>query len=314
MGHLALGGEGPEPASMGVMGHHHGNQRYTLASVQTLTFGGEGPEPGQFSRPLGITVSEEGEIFVADMKNHRVQVFTLQSRLVRHFPTVVQECRTREEKEWNKMCPHNVNMDGEGTLWVAGNTESSELAVRYDKQGRVLGTIELTQTEQIIAIAVDTKRNHILIPQITGERPILHGEVLVFRPCRTIVRTVGLEKGMKDPGNITVDGEGNMLVSDCENDCVYVYAQDGQFLFKFGGEGSGEGQLLGPMGICTDKAGNIIVADRGNSRLEMFDKTGKFLKHIYLDIESPWGIAMAPQGQLVITDFDNHTVTIVRNI
>eukprot|EP00058_Branchiostoma_floridae_P006914 XP_002592402.1 hypothetical protein BRAFLDRAFT_67267 [Branchiostoma floridae] len=319
MGHFAFGGEGPKPAYRGVMGHQHGNQKHTLAPVQTLTFGGEGPEPGQFSRPLGITVSEEGEIFVADMKNQRIQVFTLQSTLARHFPTVVpgEECRARKKKknkDWSKMCPHNVAMDGKGRLWVVGNTEFAEFAVKYDKQGMALGTIKLTRTKQIIAIAVDTKRNHIFIPQITGERPNLNCEVLVLRPAMTVARTMGWGKGMKDPSNITVDGEGNILVSDCENDCVYVYAQDGQFLFKFGGEGSGEGQLQGPMGICTDKSGNIIVADRGNSRLEMFDKTGRFLKHIPVDIESPWGVAMAPQGQLVITDFDNHTVTIVQNI
>ncbi|XP_078584370.1 uncharacterized protein LOC144866688 isoform X2 [Branchiostoma floridae x Branchiostoma japonicum] len=80
---------------------------------------------------------------------------------------------------------------------------------------------------------------------------------------------------------------------------------------KFGGLGSGEGQLKDPRGICTDRAGNIIVADRGNRRVEMFDKTGKFLKHITTDMGEPWAVAMAPQGQLVVTDNNNKVFILV---
>ncbi|XP_066299144.1 tripartite motif-containing protein 3-like [Branchiostoma lanceolatum] len=111
---------------------------------------------------------------------------------------------------------------------------------------------------------------------------------------------------------ISVDGEGRILVSDWDNHCVFVYDEFGQFLFKFGGEGSGEGQLKHPRGICTDNSGNIIVADRGNSREEVFDNTGRFLKHITTNIE-PGGVAMASQGlgQLVVTSCKNHTVHIV---
>ncbi|XP_066270850.1 tripartite motif-containing protein 3-like [Branchiostoma lanceolatum] len=301
-----------------VMGHHHGNQSHPVAPIPGLTFGGEGLEPGQFSRPLGVTVSEEEEIFVADMKNSRIQVFTLQGTFVRQFPTVVPG-----KKE--SMCPHNVTMEMEGNLWVVGGTECAEFAVQYTKHGWVQRKFKLKYTEQIRGVAVDTRRNHILITQTTvdygddedsdnEENPHQNGEVLVFRPDGTLVRTVGRQQGMKDPGNIAVDGEGNILVSDCENDCVYVYNKDGQFLFHFGSEGRGEGQLLGPMGICTDRVGNIIVADRGNSRLDMFDNRGNFLKHIPVDIKSPWAVTMAPQGQLVITNFDDHTVAIVQSI
>ncbi|XP_078657781.1 uncharacterized protein LOC144903491 [Branchiostoma floridae x Branchiostoma belcheri] len=116
---------------------------------------------------------------------------------------------------------------------------------------------------------------------------------------------------MKWPWYITVDGEGRILVSDWGNDCVYVYNEDGQFLFQFGGLGSDEGQLISPHGICTDRTGNIIVADSGNSRVEMFDKTGKFLKHIATDKNRPLAVAMATQGQLVVTDWSENSVHII---
>ncbi|KAI8485794.1 hypothetical protein Bbelb_365040 [Branchiostoma belcheri] len=285
--------------------------------LQKVTFGGKGSEPGQFMFSVGVTVSEEGEIFVADLGNQRIQGFTLQGTFVRQFPTVVPG-----EQD---MRPHDVAMDGEGNLWVVGMTYSAEFAVQYDKQGRMLRKIDLQETVWDRGVAVDTRRNHILITQSTEDRGNPHGEVLVFRPDGTLVRTVGgkrksllalllsWQQGMKRPQYITVDREGNIFVSDPYNDSIYVYNEDGQFLFKFGGKGSGEGQLYQPRGICTDRAGNIIVADSENRRVEMFDKTGKFLKHITTDMRRPAAVAMTTQGQLVVTGYWEPKVSIFQN-
>ncbi|KAI8497613.1 hypothetical protein Bbelb_249190 [Branchiostoma belcheri] len=281
------------PAARGT-GHHHGNQRQGEHQPQKVTIGGWGSGPRQFMDPCGVTVSDDGKIFVADRGNERIQVFTLQGTFVRQFPTVV----SGEQK----MGPHDVALDGEGNLWVVGVIASAGFAVQYNKQGRVLRKIDLQKTGWARGVAVDTRRNHILITKTTGDYYNRHGEVLVFRPDGTLVRTVGQQQGMKHPWYITVDKERNILMADCGNHCVYVYNEDGQFLFQFGGEGSGEGQLKVPYGICTDRAGNIIVVDWRNRRVEMFDKTGKFFKHITTDMESPQAVAMATQGQLVVTN------------
>ncbi|KAI8489504.1 hypothetical protein Bbelb_326710 [Branchiostoma belcheri] len=298
---------GASSGATAAIGHHHGNPSHTVSSIQKLTFGEEGSKPGQFLGPVGVTVSllEEGEIFVADYGNMRIQVFTLQGTFLRQFPTVVSGGQ--------EIKPHNIAVDGDGNLWVVGWTDSvAESAVQYNKQGRVLRKFDLQETEGERAVAVDTRRNHILITQTTGDEDNPHGEVLVFRPDGTLVRTMGQQQGMKFPVYITVDGEGIIFVADHDNHSVYVYSEDGQFLFQFGGEGSGEGRLINPNGICTDGAGNIIVADWGNSRVEMFDKTGKILKHIATDMPQPWAVAMAPQGQLVVTDIEDNKVTIFK--
>ncbi|XP_019621272.1 PREDICTED: tripartite motif-containing protein 2-like [Branchiostoma belcheri] len=294
------------PAARGT-GHHHGNQRQGEHQPQKVTFGELGSGTGQFMCPSGVTVSDEGEIFVADSGNQRIQVFTLQGTFVRQFPTVVSG--------GHEIHPLDVAMDGEGNLWVVRYTgsRSAGFAVQYNKQGRVLRKSDLQKKRCPRAVAVDTRRNHILITQTTVDWDNKHGQVLVFRPDGTLVRTVGQQQRMKRPEYITVDGEGNILVSDWENHCVYVYKEDGQFLFQFGGRGRGEGQLKQPSGICTDRAGNIIVADHGNSRVEMFDKTGKFLKHITTDMKEPWAVAMATQGQLVVTNHMEDKVSIFQN-
>ncbi|XP_066305353.1 tripartite motif-containing protein 3-like [Branchiostoma lanceolatum] len=265
-----------------------------------VTFGGEGEQPGKFKDPLGVAVSQGGEVFVAEYGNERIQVFTLQGTFVRLFPTVVPG------KE--AMYPHDVAMDGEGNLWVVGNTSSANHAVCYTKHGKALRKFDLQYMLYWKGIAVDTRRNHILVTQTAKND--LHSEVQIFTPDGTLVRTVGQQQGLEHPWHITVDGEGNILASDWGNHYVYVYNEDGQFLFKFRDAGSVEGQLKNPQGICTDRAGNIIVADSGNKRVELFDKTGRFLRHITTDMEGPYAVAMGPQGQLVVTDTKLRQVTI----
>lgn len=48
-----------------------------------------------------------------------------------------------------------------------------------------------------------------------------------------------------------------------------VFSADGEFLFKFGSHGEGNGQFNAPTGVAVDANGNIIVADWGNSRIQV---------------------------------------------
>eukprot|EP00058_Branchiostoma_floridae_P002464 XP_002587952.1 hypothetical protein BRAFLDRAFT_87340 [Branchiostoma floridae] len=137
------------------------------------------------------------------------------------------------------------------------------------------------------------------------------GAVQVFRPDGSLVRTVRHPRagGMTRPGDVTVDGEGNILVSDWYNNYVYVYDEFGKFLFQFGGKGSGEGQLKYPLGICTDSSGHILVADSGNKRVQIFTRQGEFVRTVSTGSE-PACLAMGPEGQLVVSNGLSHTVTV----
>ncbi|KAK6019517.1 b-box zinc finger [Ostertagia ostertagi] len=48
-------------------------------------------------------------------------------------------------------------------------------------------------------------------------------------------------------------------------------------LFSFGKEGSADGELCRPWGICVDLRGRVLVADRSNNRIQIFDRDGGFL-------------------------------------
>eukprot|EP00058_Branchiostoma_floridae_P002419 XP_002587907.1 hypothetical protein BRAFLDRAFT_87295 [Branchiostoma floridae] len=265
-----------------------------------ITFGGKGSEPGKFDYPRGVVVSPGNEIFVAD-KNRRVQVHSTEGVYLRHFPTVVPGTGDKDMK------PHDVCMDGNGTLWVVGRGETAHHVVQYSTDGTAMAGFDLQKGYYDRGIAVDMRTNHILVTDCD------QGTVHVFRPDGSLVRTVRHPRGeMIRPGYVTVDGEGNILVSDWRSYSVYVHDESGKFLFQFGGEGSGEGQLKWPAGICTDSSGHILVADSWNERVQIFTRHGEFVRTVRTR-SSPEGLAVGPEGQLVVTNHLDHTVAIYTN-
>eukprot|EP00058_Branchiostoma_floridae_P002458 XP_002587946.1 hypothetical protein BRAFLDRAFT_87334 [Branchiostoma floridae] len=263
-----------------------------------ITFGGEGSGPGKFYFPRGVVVSPSNEIFVADGGNRRVQVHSTEGVYLRHFPTVVPGTGDKD------MEPHDVCMDGNGTLWVVGSEVTADHVVQYSTDGTAMAGFDLKNSYHYRGITVDMRTNHILVSDAD------QGAVHVFRPDGCLVRTVRHPQGeMKRPRCITVDGEGNILVSDWDNHCVYVYDESGKFLFQFGGWGSGEGQLKWPRGICTDSSGHIIVADFGNKRVQIFTRHGEYVRTVRIEFQ-PEGLAVGPEGQLVVTNYWGGTVVI----
>jgi len=77
---------------------------------------------------------------------------------------------------------------------------------------------------------------------------------------------------------IATDPTGNFVyVSDCYNSRVQKFDRNGNFLLKWGGSGTADGQFNESQGIAVDGNGNVYVADLGNSRIEKFDSSGNFL-------------------------------------
>ena len=91
-------------------------------------------------------------------------------------------------------------------------------------------------------------------------------------------------------------------------------AGEEEFLGEFSRYGSGDGQLIWPAGITTDKQGNIYVTDEWMNRVSVFDKEGSFLHHwdtVQDDDSEPngaSGIGVDADDTLYITDGRSHKV------
>jgi hypothetical protein len=66
--------------------------------------------------------------------------------------------------------------------------------------------------------------------------------------------------------------------------------RDGLFDKEFGGQGTGDGELMFPEGICYDKNQNLWVADTGNSRVVEFNFKGSFVRNLTEDFIEPCAV------------------------
>jgi DNA-binding beta-propeller fold protein YncE len=78
----------------------------------------------------------------------------------------------------------------------------------------------------------------------------------------------------------------------------------------FGGIGALPGQFFAPVDVESDRDGNLYVIDSKSHRLQKFDQNGNFLAGVDVRLDpqnpnetsSPWGLAIAPNGDVVVAD------------
>jgi DNA-binding beta-propeller fold protein YncE len=82
-------------------------------------------------------------------------------------------------------------------------------------------------------------------------------------------------EGLNNPYDMAqIDGE--IYVSDTQNNRIVVFDTGGSMLRTFGEPGTEMDKLKMPYGIDGDDEGNIYVADLQNGAIKIFDKKGKF--------------------------------------
>lgn len=116
--------------------------------------------------------------------------------------------------------------------------------------------------------------------------------LLVFLACITVPKTAfsyvmvdflfefgsqGKEPGMfREPQALALDRLGDVYVVDTNNHRVQVFGPSGDFLRKWGKEGSGTGEFDAPSGIAIGND-RVYIADSDNHRIQIFDTQGNHI-------------------------------------
>jgi DNA-binding beta-propeller fold protein YncE len=75
---------------------------------------------------------------------------------------------------------------------------------------------------------------------------------------------------LNSPFDIAIDSKGLVHVADFGKSTIQVFDLLGVFRYKYGSQGTGPGQFLGPWNIIIDSSDNIYVTDNNGSRIEKF--------------------------------------------
>jgi sugar lactone lactonase YvrE len=117
--------------------------------------------PGDFSKPSGVAVDAEGNLYVADTWNNRVEIFDADGNFVSTFGKA-------GDGPGYFARPKGVAIDGDGHIWVADGmqdrvqvfNEEGQLLISFGGHGLLPG-----QFQGLVAIAID-KRNRVFTTEI----------------------------------------------------------------------------------------------------------------------------------------------------
>jgi len=107
------------------------------------------------------------------------------------------------------------------------------------------------------------------------------------------------------PTGIAIIGDV-MFVAENGGSRIQKLTVTGEFLMKFGTQGSGNGQLCHPWGMCLSSSGDLYVTEYTNSRVQVFNPDGTFSYIIKGEgagaLQHPQAVAFDPSGNLHIAD------------
>ena len=277
-------------------------------------WGEKGSKPGQFRDPTGIVVAGD-EVFVADARNARIQVFDTEGNFKRQFGKSGDGVA-----EFGR--PMNLAVAG-GELYVAdywhdriavfGLDGTSKRSIGKKGSGpgqfNAPGGVAISSAGQVLVADFYNQRVQELKPN--GEFVRQWGDT----------GKAGIRQGLFNyPTDVALAPDGTFYVADGYNDRVQAFSRNGRFSHKWGGPfamnifGPFNGWFTTVTGIAVDRQGNVFVADFYNHRIQKFSSDGTFLSafgHEGSDsgeFNYPTAVTVGDDGAVFVTDFGNQRV------
>jgi outer membrane protein assembly factor BamB len=257
-----------------------------------MTIGQQGSGDGEFINPQGLALDEQGNIYVADTGNARLQILDPQGNLLL---AIADERLT---------APRYVALDDAGRIYVS---DTSERVHVFSARGDPLqsfgqpGSLP-SQFSGIADLAVNAQGQLYVVD--SG-----NSRVQTFSLLSGLLFTFGDEGDpaelLSRPEGIALDAEGSVYVSDAGNNRVRKHAPGGTFLRSLGA------QISEPREIDFDQQGNIYVTDGDRGLIQVLDTQGHLLWELGEgQLDDPWGVAVDEEGRVFVADSGNHRLVV----
>lgn len=204
----------------------------------------------------GVAVNSRGHIFALSRGNSTGPAYAAAAAQLLEFDAEGKFLREIGHNLYAWSYAHAVKVDREDNIWVAD--KGSDMVIKFNPEGRVVMVFGRKQE------ASDEK---------TG--PLLH-------PNPPLPPVDGMFRQVTD---MAWDKEGNTYISDgYVNSRIAKVDKNGNWIRSWGEPGDQPGQFSTPHSIAVDAEDRVYVADRGNRRIQVFDREGKFLRLITIDV------------------------------
>ena len=283
------------------------------SSLATATGGGQFstilPTDPQFYfvNPSGIAIDNDGNMYVADTSNDRIQKFASDGTFQKTWGS-----SGTSDGQFDQ--PVGIAVDATGNVYVAD--KNNHRIQKFASDGtfqKTWGSLGMSdgQFRDPFGIVIDATGN-VYVADSSNHR------IQKFASDGTFQNTLGSsgtsDGQFKRPVGIAVDATGNMYVADSYNHRIQKFASDGTFQKAWGGLGASDGQFHYPHGIAVDATGNVYVADSNNDRIQKFTSDGTFQKTWGSSGNGdgqflfPYAIAIDATGNVYVADTSNHRI------
>lgn len=273
----------------------------------SLAEGESGAGNGQFDQPRGLSTGPDGRLYVADLRNHRIQVFSATGEF--EYALGVQGSGPREFNE-----PNDIAVGPDQRVYVA-DTWNNRVQV-LDPAGRVVADYNPQAASFYGPRGVCLLRDGRLVVADAG-----HHNVTVLDRDGNVVFVVGRSDRragdgngeLKEPRGVAPLSDGGFVVCDAENARLQLFTSRGRWRktipVPYRGYQGGPNDTF----VAAAPDDTLYVSDGFGRRVLVFSAEGELLGQItagpHGPFRQPTGVALDPTGAtLYVADGLAHRV------
>ncbi|XP_070549544.1 RING finger protein nhl-1-like [Ptychodera flava] len=219
---------------------------------------------GEINFPLGMAVTDNNDIVIADTVNSRLQILQRRQMTMKEL----FECYAFKEP----FSPCDVAVSRERGLYFVTDNGNNQV-VMCNANHELLAWFGQDVIKTPCGIAINECLGILYVADYGSH--CIH--MFNTSDLKYLKSFGGPGSGqMVDPVYITTDSDHNVLVSDIGSHCIKVYNFNGEFLHDIRGKDTtGAGKPMEPCGIATDSDDIVYVCD--GQQISKLDNCGRFI-------------------------------------